>query len=278
MVQMCVTLHCNTTKQRSEHNNWEALSQARSFLELSSQKELGARIYCFRRNGIWPLQGSSSWLLLNFRLQTNIFAFMQRHDAAGNFTGGILFYMHSKSQLPALLAFLFQKESERPILRWKWKLESTTDFACYWCKGHTVSVLQRPFTTQDIVMQQLLPRSAWVAGLGKLSPAEPTALTALFHSTCRWSPKHTHPCCSSRLPPPSINMVAVKKTNKKAVYSSAQFYPTLNSITGCSKWIPAEDISACGWRKGTVSDSEAVFIKDMEIPGYLGYLLIWSLT
>lgn len=41
-------------------------------------------------------------------------------------------------------------------------------------------------------------------------------------------------------------MVAVKKKNKNAVYDSAQFYPTLNSIMGCSKWIPMEDLSAVG--------------------------------
>lgn len=58
-------------------------------------------------------------------------------------------------------------------------------------------MLQRPIITQNITLQQLLPHSAGMAGLGEASPvelrAEP-AVPAAFASQHPWVlPGHAHP-------------------------------------------------------------------------------------
>lgn len=169
--------------------------------------------------------------------------------------------------------------------------QGSIDFTCYWCKRHTISMLQRAITTQDIILQQLLPQSAGMAGLGEASPAElraEPAAPAAFAPQHPWVPPgHAHPCCGSQLSclpaTAALTQWQLKRKAKKAVWSFVQLYRTLNTVTGCSKWIPVDNISAGGEGRVMVLDSKAVFIikkkkKDMEISGYLEYHRIWSIT
>jgi len=159
-----------------------------------SLKELGAWIYCLHRNAIWPLQGSSSWILLNFGLLANIFAFTQRQDDAANFIGVVLFYLHSKSWLPALLTFLIRKESERLIL---------------WCKGKLRGVSTLPAidarSIQSLCSKDLLLLRTLSCSNSFHAQHELQAWKKRLQQSLQQSPQSSLPCSTAPADPPKAS-------------------------------------------------------------------------
>lgn len=103
-------------------------------------------------------------------------------------------------------------------------------------------------------------------------------------STRCLAPQHLQllpmPWCSLSCLPTTTALIRqyLKRKTKQQYIHFCPVLSHLKHIMGCSTWVSVEGISAGGQGKETVLDSKAVFIKDIEMSGYLGYLLTRNLN